>query len=109
MENTEFEKRAAELMRRLNDPSIVTAEELEDAAVEGLYRLFPHYSWVGIYWLEGEMLKVGKMEGQISDRACGNTSGEGHMRSRRGVRQNREHTRCGSGQQVHLLFCHNKI
>lgn len=64
MENTEFEKRAAELMRRLNDPSIVTAEELEDAAVEGLYRLFPHYSWVGIYWLEGEMLKLGKWRGR---------------------------------------------
>jgi GAF domain-containing protein len=46
--------------------SLVSSSPPEDAAarvVEALHAWFPHYSWVGIYWVEGSDLVLGPWAG----------------------------------------------
>lgn len=37
--------------------------EAEEAVVEYLHSQFPHFTWVGIYWVEGEELVLGPWRG----------------------------------------------
>ncbi len=49
---------ALQTVRRLVDQP-----DAADRVVEFLHRAFPHYTWVGIYWLEGDELVLGPWRG----------------------------------------------
>lgn len=49
------------------DTLLARSEEPATAAVQALASGFPHYKWVGIYWLKGDVLVLGPYVGAPTD------------------------------------------
>jgi GAF domain-containing protein len=75
---------AAAFLKRLDD-QIVQTQDPAALAMPLLAEAFPHYRWVGIYWLEGDTLVLGPYVGAPTDHqripvgrgVCGTAVAEG--------------------------------
>jgi len=86
MDTAELKRREREFFDR--NAAHTSLKEAAAAAVSDLRALFPHYSWVGIYWLEGDVLRLGPWSGReatehveitLGKGICGSAAASGRM------------------------------
>ncbi len=49
------------------DAALAGAADAPTAALQAIAETFPHYQWVGIYWLQGRMLVLGPYVGKPTE------------------------------------------
>lgn len=78
-------------------------EELASRTVVSLSSRFPHYSWVGIYWLRGALLELGPWRGPratdhvsipLGKGICGSAAASGRIENVPDVREDSRYLSC---------------
>ena len=94
-------KRLEPFLAFLND-DIENAAKPIDRAIEQIAQTFPHYHWVGIYWLRGDHLVLGPYVGASTEHVeipvgqgvCGTAIAEGTNQIVDDVRQRANYLSC---------------
>jgi L-methionine (R)-S-oxide reductase len=93
---------AASDFLRAFDARLASAKDPAQRAMRMLAETFPHYKWVGIYWLEGDTLVLGSYVGAATDHVripvgrgvCGTAVAEGKNQIVPDVRQLSNYLAC---------------
>jgi len=102
------------------DAALAASADPSRTAVELIAAHFPHYRWVGVYWLEGQMLVLGPYVGAATEHTriavgqgvCGTAVAEGKNQLVADVRQRANYLACSTetrSEVVVLIRCHGQI
>ena len=103
-------QQATEFLQTL-DAALAGAADVPAAAMHAIAESFPHYQWVGIYWLRGRMLVLGPYVGKptehdriaIGQGVCGTAIAEGKNQIIADVRQVTNYLACSTETRSEIV------
>ncbi len=103
-------QQATEFLQTL-DAALAGAADAPAAAMHAIAESFPHYQWVGIYWLRGRMLVLGPYVGKptehdriaIGQGVCGTAIAEGKNQIIADVRQVTNYLACSTETRSEIV------